>query len=632
MHKVNCGTKLCFGIIVLCSLNIVIGILLSSNIARAESRTVNAAVTVPEACTMTSTNTAPHTATLSPNTYSGASGSEYENGIGKTTLSVICNDSNGFAIYAIGYTDNKYEGDNHTKLIGQNTSSTIDTAVYTNSTTPSNWSMKVNKVTDSTVSYNPQNMSILNSFDSWHIVPATYTKVAQYHANTGSSVTDDTLGAKVETTYAAFIAPNQPSDTYIGQVKYTMVHPYTEQPLQPQMATAGCINYFPNGRNVVGTMGCQSATDGNNIDLLASNYSRTGYGFAGWSNKFNYATNTDADLKFYGPNETITVPTGTTANGLSLYAVWIESEGSIQDTTKVAQLCSTGTGSLTAAPTDGTANLSSVSALTDQRDNNTYAIAKLADGKCWMIENLRLDNTAELTIMNTNNPLNDSDAINPTVTLKHNYTDSNTYNTLSASSNVAYDADTAPDGWCTTHSAACYDQSRLRTDDTANRATNNPNTNSSAMYSYGNYYNWYSATAGRGTYNKSSGTTDGDLCPTGWHLPSGTGSGEFGLLSNSLGGYKNASNVAQNMNSSTTPTGLIMSKRIRQFPNNSLYSGYVGGGSLRNRGSYGFYLSSTAYTKLLVYNLYLSSSYVYPGTNDTVSKYDGWTLRCVASN
>ncbi|MBR0372552.1 hypothetical protein IJH72_01240 [Candidatus Saccharibacteria bacterium] len=30
----------------------------------------------------------------------------------------------------------------------------------------------------------------------------------------------------------------------------------------------------------------------------------------------------------------------------------------------------------------------------DERDNDTYAVAKLTDGRCWRIENLRL-NTAD---------------------------------------------------------------------------------------------------------------------------------------------------------------------------------------------------------------------------------------------
>jgi hypothetical protein len=69
-------------------------------------------------------------------------------------------------------------------------------------------------------------MSITNSFDSWHTVPDDYTKVAEYHASTGSSATDQSLGAKVETTYASYISTSQPADTYTGKVKYVMVHPY----------------------------------------------------------------------------------------------------------------------------------------------------------------------------------------------------------------------------------------------------------------------------------------------------------------------------------------------------------------------------------------------------------------------
>ena len=91
--------------------------------------------------------------------------------------------------------------------------------------------MKVTKVDNPAsgdpITYNPNNMTIANSFNSWHEVPDTYTKVAEYHSNTTSpSTTDTTLGAKLETTYAAYISNTQSADTYTGQVKYTMVHPY----------------------------------------------------------------------------------------------------------------------------------------------------------------------------------------------------------------------------------------------------------------------------------------------------------------------------------------------------------------------------------------------------------------------
>ena len=589
---------------------------------------------------MTSINDSPHTATISANTYSGASGSDYENGIGKTTLAVVCNDSNGFAIYAIGYTGDSYDSANHTKLVGTNTNLAIDTAVYDSSDTTSSWSMRVNKITDSTVSYNPQNMSILNSFDSWHAVPASYTKVAQYHASTGSSTTDSTLGAKVTTTYAAYIAQNQPADTYIGQVKYTMVHPYTEAPLQPQPATSGCINYFANASNAVGTMGCQSATDGNSIELLASNFSRTGYGFAGWSDSFDYATNPSAH--FYGPMETITVPTGTTANGLSLYAVWIKSQGSIQDTDKVAALCGTnGTGgSLTAALTDGTANLTSVSALTDQRDNNTYAIAKLADGNCWMIENLRLNNTAE---HNSDGTLAQGYGTSATYgnfgglanAESANFSDSTIANSLYYSGTQSGD-DTIDIG---TTSSPGYRMPRYNNLNTTNRATN-PTSNTfvgdnttGGMYSYGNYYIWHAAMANT-TYYSSPTATDADgktsetvntsLCPTGWRLPYGNNTGNGATI----GGFYN---LNYKINNDSNVTNSTASRKLRAFPNNFLRSGAFTTSSAGDRGSYGYYWSSTAFSYSSSHLLRLGSSDVVPGTAFG-AKYYGLSIRCTVGS
>ena len=182
-------------------------------------------ITVPVACTMTGSVGTNHTATLTPGTYSGTS-TEYANGIGKTTLTTFCNDNNGFSIYTIGYTGNT---DGTNTLVGTNTGATINTKAYESTDTQSNWSMKVNKVTDSSTSYNPQNMTITNSFDNYHAVPNDYVQVAEYKSTTEPATTDTTLGAKVETTYAAYVATNQPADTYTGKVKYVMVHPYDHE-------------------------------------------------------------------------------------------------------------------------------------------------------------------------------------------------------------------------------------------------------------------------------------------------------------------------------------------------------------------------------------------------------------------
>ncbi|MBR3353179.1 hypothetical protein IKG49_01125 [Candidatus Saccharibacteria bacterium] len=622
---------------------ILVGGILTLPKAMADDSSVSTAtITVPMACSMSSTTDTAHTAEV-PNGIDSRGQDYYPDGIGQTTLKVYCNDNEGFSVYAVGYSDdtlgNTYLRDS---TLGQ-TSDILTSTTFTGNT--SAWAMKIG-VTSGT--YTPiiagstsdsEKQSGDTDYSNWAAVPSTYTRVS--YRNSGTDVDNNSIyteGASVTTTYAAYISPTQKAGTYIGQVKYTLVHPASEVPLQPQPTTAGQICYYPNGSKVEGTMGCQSVSS--SVTLLASNFSREGYGFAGWSDKYDYSTG----AHFYGPQETITLNTADYSGsnpGLSLYAVWVKSAGNLQDSSKVASLCGTGTDSLTQAPTDGTANLSSVSALTDQRDNETYAIAKLADGNCWMIENLRLADTHQedantvpttLTTLNTNNPLNDNDPTNPTVTLKHNYTDTNTFTNLSSTSSVAYNADTAPDGWCGSISAVCFDQSRLRTDNTANRATNNPNTNSGSMYSYGNYYNWYSATAGNGTYSKSSGEAVGDLCPNGWKLPIGnTSTGDieqgesdsanrvssFSYLDRKMGGTGAYQSTAE------------ASLRWRKYPNNYLYSGFVGGERLSSRGTNSGYWSSTAYSSNIAYDLRLSSADVNPVT-PLDNKYFGRTVRCVA--
>ena len=601
----------------------------------------NASVTVPVSCIMSSTIDTAHNATLSPGTYSGASGSQYENGIGKTTLTTYCNDNNGFSIYAIGFTGDSYDGENHTKLVGTTASgnATIATKVYESSDTQSNWSMKVTKVENPSggdpITYNPQNMSITNSFNSWHVIPDTYTKVAEYHATVDSSTTDTALGAKVETTYASYIAPTQAADTYTGKVKYTMVHPYDNVPADgPQSSTPGCITYHRGANDVVGAMGCQSATDGASLDLLASNFSRTGYGFAGWSDSFDYATNPNA--KFYGPSETITVPTGTTANGLSLYAVWVKSQGSIQDQSKVASVCN----SLTTAPTDGTANLTSVSALTDQRDNNTYAIARLADGKCWMIENLRLDNSAE---HNSDGALAQGYGTSATYgnfsglanAESENFSNSTTANSVYYRGTQSGDA-TVNIG---TSNYSGYRMPRYNNLNTTNRAAN-PTSNTftddnttGGMYSYGNYYTWHATIANTTYYNspvatdadgKTSETVNTSLCPTGWRLPYGRDTGN----GTTIGGFYN---LNYKINNDSNVTDSTASLKLRSFPNNFLYSGNFDASSADNRGSRGYYWSSTAVDNYRSYHLLLFSSLVYPGTNYD-NKYLGRSIRCTVGS
>lgn len=168
---------------------------------------------------MTATITTAHTATIMNGIYSG--NGDYPNGIGSTTIQTFCNDKNGYAIYAVGYTNNE-EG--NTVLKGTNgldSSHDIVTGTATSGTSGndiSNWAMKVSAVSGT---YAP---TITNGFGSFSAVPSTYTEVAQFNSATDSA-NGTNIGSTINTTYAAYISNTQPAGTYTGQVKYVLVHP-----------------------------------------------------------------------------------------------------------------------------------------------------------------------------------------------------------------------------------------------------------------------------------------------------------------------------------------------------------------------------------------------------------------------
>ncbi len=394
------------------------------------------------------------------------------------------------------------------------------------------------------------------------------------------------------------------------------------------------ISYNGNGADVTTNMDnveqytADITAESKTVDLLASNFTRVGYGFAGWSRDADAWTHltdesTANDPTIYGPNQTITVNPATSTK-LALYAVWVPAEQS--NGTPVTLQNWTGCNSLTATTYNSeTGELAvgknTITALTDARDGNVYTVAKLADGNCWTVENLKLDNEATIATTNTNNPIVEPGTTN--VVIKNN--DGNTSNHLSPTNN----------SWCTSSDAECLDQSNLNTNNTALTATSPAfsqdftsgahNSNFDAnITSYGNYYNWYSATAGNGKQETSSNVTvAGDVCPTGWHLPYG-GNGQGGegeSKGNTKGGFYY---LNQQMGKGTSSTD---SNNWRSFPNNFVYSGYWSGSSAYGRGG-GYYWSSTASGKSNAYSLYLGSGNVSPVNNN--AKNGGYSVRCLA--
>ena len=567
--------------------------------------TANAAVHVVDACTMTGTLNTAHTATIKPGI---THVTDYPNGIGLTTLNVVCNDNGGYAIYAAGYTGGEVGGTNSTKLIGETTNLAISTGTATSGST-SNWSMKL----FDTGTTNPP--TIASGFNAFHDVPADYTLVASKTGSTGSTA------STIKATYGAYIAGTQAADTYNGKVIYIMVHPTTETPPVEVACANNKICYNANTNIKEGTMGQQTGNANAEVTLMASNFSRDGYGFAGWNTKPDYSGD------FYGPNEDFTVPSTASSGGTPLYAVWVASSGSLQGWG--------GCSNLTPANLATDILHQSIVALTDQRDGQTYAVARLADSKCWMIENLRLEST------NSDNAsgslaqeyggvfhgLADAEAAwaNDSTTANSLYsTDGSTANTISGSNQA-------------------YRFPRYNNINTSSRASSPTSGSSVNIYSYGNYYTWSAAMANTEilTSYSASEAAKTSLCPAGWRLPTGgdkarieadDGNEFWNLIVDELNGGTQPANYS----SSTTPdyTGSAeagpVNKLIRKYPNNFLYSGRVDSGWVRGRGSVSDYWSSTANRYNSAYSLYFYSTFVYPGT-DSSNKYYGRTIRCVGT-
>ena len=209
------------------------GVVLSSSKVGAGTEAVDdVSITIETACSMAGSGQDSHTATLPNGVYSGTytdnNEQPYATGIGSTTLTIFCNDAEGFSIYATGYTGDEVGATNSNKLVGVSTGFAIPTGVYQSGTTTSSvWSMKVIKGTDTGDTTNHP-LTVDNGFNNYHTVPGEnegYTRVAHKDAATDMTAI---AGATLTTTYDAYISTTQAADTYQGKVKYVMVHPYMQ--------------------------------------------------------------------------------------------------------------------------------------------------------------------------------------------------------------------------------------------------------------------------------------------------------------------------------------------------------------------------------------------------------------------
>ena len=236
----------------------------------------------------------------------------------------------------------------------------------------------------------------------------------------------------------------------------------------------------------------------------------------------------------------------------------------------------------------------------DTRDNTVYHIGKLADGNCWLLDNLALDLTSSTVLSGMNE--NNTHASNTTLGYLKGTT--------------TRDPSTDPDGQYATAGVSNWTSSNSYSAPLVNLTNKDviptDATSTGGQYKVGGYYNYCAASAGsycygNGTsYGTPTGNATEDICPKGWRMPTGNISGEYQVL------YNNASyNTYANYRSAL------------RLP----LSGRFSNGSANSQGSFGNFWSSTRNSDNGMYTLYVGSSYVTPANAN--SRNDGYLVRCL---
>ena len=174
--------------------------------------------------------------------------------------------------------------------------------------------------------------------------------------------------------------------------------------------------------------------------------------------------------------------------------------------------------------------------LYDIRDNNSYTVRKMADGNCWMMENLTLPVTADTPI--------------------------------TVSSNTALETFSYTPTSCSTNEDCAMNGNTVVTNGTY-------------------YYSWYLTTAGTGKITDGQGVeTTASICPVGWRVPANytvNTARSYSTLTNAYGFTSNGAN------SSTNNTA-----KLEAYPFDFARLGMYDSATLYHNGIYAYYWSSTA--------------------------------------
>lgn len=490
----------------------------------------------------------------------------------------------------------------------------------------------------------------------YRVIDGNYLPILATNSPASWMVEEPTNGTDHTMTFAAKVDGTKPSGTYTNTLTFQAV----ANPNSPKLTIA----FNGNGADG-GTMNAFSLYPGASANLPVNTFTRSGYYFNGWNEKAN-ATGVG-----YGNEDSVTAPNViNTPQTKTLYAQWVQDTGqggrdisrTLQAAYEEAYVYNHGafqegdndkhglyvpekdpvTGNYTgnyfeatkASDYEGipandlrfaiqdigllvgdqnvcerTTVIGSGAYVLDLRDFTSYHIAKLVDGKCWLLDNLALDPTLPAVQAKLIGNTNASDAA---VT---NFVNGGNPDSVAGWTSYAVSYETR---WST------YDEPRVYASEKNIIPQGSDTMASDALnggWKVGVYYNYCAASigtycygygAGKDTNPSSSIDLEHDICPSNWRIPTGANGGEYNVLTWYDGGY-------------------VAFRTMLRLPQ----SGYFQNESVKSRGSNSRYWTSTfnsnqPYSYMWIMDV--GTIYYSPGFNTTTytERPLGLSVRCVA--
>lgn len=290
--------------------------------------------------------------------------------------------------------------------------------------------------------------------------------------------------------------------------------------------------------------------------------------------------------------------------------------------------------------------------LVDIRDNKLYYATKLADGNCWMTQNLDLcigcTGTTALTSENTD--LSTTASGSGIYNAAGGYTQNNgvytwTPDAKAVTSSHTISGTSVPD-WSDSQTVpysaeagdAYYYTSGTtdpETKTTLAECIANGHTEAECKhYHAGNYYNWTATIASNNSsgFSTNFNQASNSICPKGWRLPVASNSNqsvfEFGDL---LYTYYHLTTVkydTTNISNKISYADSDSFNKIRTAPLWFVRSGSIRNSTLGYSGVNGFYWSSTVYSSDNAYYLRISNDGIGPAYYG--NRFNGFPVRCIA--